>query len=62
MSMLREYCDGVVLGSIKSATSASDQFKGLYTTHLAADVKLASASDRVQHEFNLDESGAGFTE
>jgi hypothetical protein len=59
VSTLRAYCDGVVLGRIKSITSSSDQFDGLYTTHLTADVKLVSTDTHTQHEFTVEENGAG---
>jgi hypothetical protein len=40
MSELKPYCDGLVLGRLKLNTGPSDQFNGMYTTHLGVDVKL----------------------
>jgi hypothetical protein len=61
ISVLRDYCDGVVLGRIRSATSSDGQFDGLYDTRLTAEVKLVSTADSIPHEFSVEESGAGFS-
>ena len=60
LAKLRRFCDGLVLGKVKTVTLPSDQFSGMYTTHLSVDVKLASTSDNLRREFKIDESGAGF--
>lgn len=60
LAKLRRFCDGLVLGKVKAVTLPSDQFSGMYTTHLSVDVKLASTSDGLRREFRIDENGAGF--
>ena len=61
LTKLHPYCDGLVLGKVKQVTSPNNQFDGMYTTNLVADVKVMSTSEGVQHEFNIQENGAGFS-
>jgi hypothetical protein len=60
IARLRPYCDGLVMGLVRSTTSASDQVSGMYTTHISADVKQVSTSDGIRHEFNIEGNGTGF--
>ena len=60
MARLHPYCDGLVMGLVRSATSPSDQISGMYTTHISADVKQVSTSDGIRQEFNIAENGTGF--
>ena len=61
LAKLQPYCDGLILSKIRASTSASNQFEGMFTTVLVADVKIASVSEGVRHEFNLKENGTGFS-
>jgi hypothetical protein len=61
LSGLKPFCDGVVIGKVKRNTSPSDQFSGMFTSHIDADVKLISLPGGPRREFGVEDNGAGFS-
>jgi len=60
LETLKPYCDGLIMGKLKVHTVPSDQFGGMFATHLSADVKLISTSNGVRRELVIEEDGGGF--
>jgi hypothetical protein len=60
---LREYCDGIVVGIVRSSTSDRDAaLNGLLTVEISVDMRLISTvSGEIKAEFKLHDNSAGFT-
>jgi hypothetical protein len=60
---LRQYCDGIVVGIVRSSTPGRDVgLNGLLTVEMAVDMRVISTvAGDVKAEFRLQENGAGFT-
>ena len=56
------YRDGVLVGKLRSEVSHNSSLD-MFTAHLFADLRVISAhSARVEGQFTIDETGAGFSE
>jgi hypothetical protein len=61
LSGLKPFCDGIVVGRVERNTNPSDQFSGMFTCHMSADMKLISVASGLQREFVIEDNGAGFS-
>jgi len=57
---LKPFCEGLMIGKVEVHAAPSDQFPGMYATHMVADVRLISTTKGVLREFVIEEDGPGF--
>ena len=59
---LREYCDGIIVGTVHSALRRDATAEGLLTAELSLNVRvIATATGGIRNEFSICENGAGFS-